>query len=191
MRILLSTLLLVCLTGLAQEANDVLYIQPGKEVYETGENLESGNLIDGVEGVVAFKATYGNGMPEDVSGVVTEDGREIATIRSQHDGMGKFDMTPRRGRDYRVALSDGRTYPLPAIEQRGLALRVTRNNKSGITLLVSAPDTVARRFTVLAKMRGIGKAYVRKPLRQHSRLSKRTSAIPAKGFSLRNPLWRA
>jgi len=51
MRKLLSTLLLVCLTGLAQEDNDVLYIQPGKEVYETGEDLESGNLIDGVEGV--------------------------------------------------------------------------------------------------------------------------------------------
>lgn len=116
---------------------------------------EGGNLIDGVSGVVAFKATYGNGIPEDVMGVVTEDGREIATIRSVHDGMGQFDITPRRGRDYRVVLSDGRVCPFPAIEQRGLALRVTRNNNSGITLLVSAPDTVARPFTVLAKMRGM------------------------------------
>ena len=32
-------LFLVCLTGLAQENNDVLYIQPSKEMYETGEDL--------------------------------------------------------------------------------------------------------------------------------------------------------
>jgi len=116
---------------------------------------EGGNLIDGISGVVAFKATYGNGMPEDVSGVVMEDDHEIATFKSIHDGMGQFTMTPRQGRGYKVVLSDGKTYPFPNIKGRGLALRVTRNNKSGITLLVSAPDTVARPFTVLAKMRGM------------------------------------
>ena len=272
---IITTLLLflVCLTGLAQEDNDVLYIQPSKEVYETGEDLwfkaylmnrqtlalsdrsqtlylllrsetgevvwsekyllkdgrgdghvyigekwqlgeyqvegytrssfttdstiairprrimvvnriaqmdsisaeavkrdsteklsakhrfdlfpEGGNLIDGVEGVVAFKATNGNGMPEEVLGVVTEDGHEIATIKSMHDGMGQFTIIPHRNKDYKVQLSDGRSYSLPVIEQRGLALRVTRNNKSGITLLITAPDTISRRFAVLAKMRGM------------------------------------
>ena len=120
-RSVITTLLfLVCLTGLAQEDNDVLYIQPSKEVYETGEDLwfkavkcdsteklsakhrfdlfpEGGNLIDGVECVVAFKATYGNGMPKEIVGVVTEDGHEIATIKSVHDGMGQFTLTPHRG----------------------------------------------------------------------------------------------
>lgn len=116
---------------------------------------EGGNLIDGINGVVAFKATYGNGMPEEVSGVVMEDDHEIATLKSIHDGMGLFTITPYKNKDYKVLLSDGRTYPLPDIHRRGLALRVTRNNKSGITLLVSAPDTISRPFTVLAKMRGM------------------------------------
>ena len=215
-RSVITTLLfLVCFTGLAQEDNDVLYMQPSKEVYETGEDLwfkaylmdrqtlalsdrsqtlylllrsetgevvwnekyllkdgrgdghvyigekwqlgeyqmegytrssfttdstiairprrimvvnriaqmdsisaeavkrdsteklsakhrfdlfpEGGNLIDDVECVVAFKATYGNGMPEEVVGVVTEDGREITTIKSVHGGMGQFTLTPHRG----------------------------------------------------------------------------------------------
>ena len=116
---------------------------------------EGGNLIDGVNGVVAFKATYGNGMPEEVSGTVMEDGHEIATFQSIHDGMGQFSLTPHRGKDYKVQLEDGRTYPLPAIQRTGLALRVTRNNNSGITLLISAPDTISRPFSILAKMRGM------------------------------------
>ena len=116
---------------------------------------EGGNLIDGVNTIVAFKATYGNGWPEDVSGVVTEDGREIATIRSIHEGMGMFALCPHSGRDYKVVLSDGKSYPFPAIEPSGLGLRVSRNNNSGITLQVSASDTITRQFTIFAKMRGI------------------------------------
>ena len=116
---------------------------------------EGGNLIEGVNAIVAFKATYGNGWPEEVSGIVTEDGREIATIRSIHEGMGMFALCPHRGMDYKVLLSDGKSYPFPAIEPSGLALRVVRNNNSGISLLVSASDTITRQFTILAKMRGI------------------------------------
>ena len=41
---------------------------------------EGGHLIYGIYSVVAFKATYGNGMPEDVAGTVHEDGKEIGTI---------------------------------------------------------------------------------------------------------------
>ena len=116
---------------------------------------EGGNLIDGVNAVVAFKATYGNGLPEEVSGKVMEDGHEIAAIHSIHDGMGLFALCPHSGKDYKVVLSDGRSYPFPAIEPAGLALRMLRNNNSGITLLISAPDTITREFTILAKMRGL------------------------------------
>ena len=116
---------------------------------------EGGNLIDGINTVVAFKATYGNGFPDEVSGKVLEDGNEIAAIHSQHDGMGMFALIPRWGKDYKVVLSDGRTYPLPPIERTGTGLRVLRNNNSGITMVVSASDSIARPFTVLAKMRGM------------------------------------
>ena len=84
-----------------------------------------------------------------------EDDREITAIRSLHDGMGMFAITPRWGKDYKVILSDGRTYPLPAIERTGMGLRVLRNNESGITIVVSASDTIARPFTILAKIRGM------------------------------------
>ena len=116
---------------------------------------EGGDLIDGVASVVAFKASYGGGFPEDVSGKVLEDGQEIATFESLHDGMGRFTVTPRFGKTYEVLLSDGRAVPFPEIKRGGLALRIVRNNASGIDVLVSAPDDAPHAFSILAKLHGI------------------------------------
>ena len=116
---------------------------------------EGGHLVDGINCVMAFKATYGKGVPDDVTGKVLEDGKEIASFISVHDGMGKFALTPRQGKDYKVVLTDGRTYSLPAIERTGMALRVLRNNNTSVTMLVSSSDSLPHPFTVFAKQRGV------------------------------------
>ena len=69
--------------------------------------------------------------------------------------MGKFALTPRQGKDYKVVLTDGRTYSLPAIERTGMALRVLRNNNTSVTMLVSSSDSLPHPFTVFAKQRGV------------------------------------
>ena len=116
---------------------------------------EGGNLIYGVNSVVAFKATYGNGVPEEVSGKVLEDGEQITEIQCVHDGMGSFAVTPQLGKTYEVVLNNGRTYPFPEIERSGLSLRVTRSNSSGITLLVSASDSASHSFSIVSKLNGL------------------------------------
>jgi len=116
---------------------------------------EGGDLVAGVPSVVAFKATYGNGFPEEVSGRVLEDGVEIARFESLHDGMGRFEVMPQEGKTYAVELADGRRFPFPEIRRDALTLRVVRNNASGIDIRVSAPDSAARAFTILAKLHGI------------------------------------
>ena len=116
---------------------------------------EGGDLVDGVTSVVAFKASYGGGFPEDVSGKVLEDGKVIGRFESFHDGMGQFVVTPWSGKKYEVLLDDGRAFPFPEIKRDGLSLRVMRNNASGIDILVSAPGGAARPFTILAKLHGI------------------------------------
>ena len=116
---------------------------------------EGGSLIDGINTVVAFKATYGNGLPEEVMGKVLEDGEQIAEFHCVHDGMGSFAVTPRLGKKYEVVLDDGRAYSFPKIGRSGLALRVTRNTTAGITLLVSASDTVSHLFSIVSKQSGI------------------------------------
>jgi len=116
---------------------------------------EGGDLIYGVTSTVAFKATYGNGFPEEVFGKVLEDGQEIADIFCAHDGMGRFTVTPCLEKTYQVALDDGRTIPFPEIKSEGLSMRVLRNNGTGIDVRVSASDSVARDFSILAKFHGI------------------------------------
>ena len=116
---------------------------------------EGGNLIYCVNSVVAFKATYGNGLPEDVAGKVLEDGKQIAEFQCLHDGMGSFAVTPQLGRKYEVVLNDGRSYPFPEISRNGLSLRVVRNNSTGLTLIVSAPDSASHPFKIAVKLNGI------------------------------------
>ncbi len=116
---------------------------------------EGGDLVAGVPSAVAFKATYGNGFPEEVSGRVLEDGVEIARFESLHDGMGRFEVMPQEGKTYAVELADGRRFPFPEIRRDALTLRVVRNNAAGIDIRVSAPDSAARAFSILAKLHGI------------------------------------
>ncbi len=116
---------------------------------------EGGDLIEGVTSVVAFKATYGNGFPEDVSGKVLEDGQEVARFESLHDGMGRFVVTPQAAKKYEVLLDDGRVIPFPGIKRDGLALCVVRNNAAGIDIRVSASDDAPHAFSILAKLHGI------------------------------------
>jgi hypothetical protein len=116
---------------------------------------EGGDLVESVTSVVAFKATYGNGFPEDVSGKVLENGQEIARIESLHDGMGQFVVTPQPGKKYEVMLDDGRLCPFPSIKHGGLSLRVTRNSVSGIDIQIFAPDDAPHAFSILAKLNGI------------------------------------
>ena len=135
------------ITAQAQK-NDTILRRTSKHRFDLFP--EGGDLIEGISSVVAFKATYGNGFPEEVTGKVLEDGQHIADIRCVHDGMGQFVVNPRPGKTYQVVLDDGRSFPLPEIKRDGMTLRVVRNNDAGIDILVSAPDTVAREFAILA-----------------------------------------
>ena len=116
---------------------------------------EGGHLIYGINSVVAFKATYGNGLPEDVSGKVIEDGKKIGSIKTLHDGMGRFSLTPKSGKEYKVVLDDGRTILFPTIEREGMSLRVSKNNAKGLSLLVSSSEDAPQTFSITAKQNGI------------------------------------
>ena len=140
---------------------------------------EGGHLIYGIYSVVAFKATYGNGQPEEVAGTVLEDGKKIGTIKTLHDGMGQFSVTPKSGKEYKVVLDDGRTIPFPTIEHGGMSMRVSKNNAKGLTLLVSSSDKAPQNFSITAKQNGIVRSSA-KGIVEGQQIVK----IPAEFFSL-------
>jgi hypothetical protein len=89
---------------------------------------EGGDLVEGLPGRVYFRARTPLGKPADVEGRVTDDrGEVVAELRSVHDGLGRFDLTPSKGRTYRVELAKpaGITarFDVPAAKPSGCVLR--------------------------------------------------------------------
>lgn len=89
---------------------------------------EGGNLVAGLENVVAFKATdyAGNGL--DVEGQVLDDqNKPVASFRSSHLGMGSFAFKPAAGQRYHAVAAPGGVtlkVPLPTVQPAGYTLHV-------------------------------------------------------------------
>ena len=67
---------------------------------------EGGDLVNGLENTVAFKALNEFGKPADVEGtVVTEKGSKVASFSSFHMGMGSFKFTPQANEKYTVKIT--------------------------------------------------------------------------------------
>ena len=85
---------------------------------------EGGELVAGVENGVYLECTDPLGRPVDGTGDVLDGrGRVVATVRTAHQGRGKFAFVPRAGESYTVRLA-GRsdTFPLPTVRERGIAM---------------------------------------------------------------------
>lgn len=122
---------------------------------------ESGNLVNGVESLVAFKAIGTDGYPVKVSGRVTDDqGKVIDSLVTVHDGMGSFTFTPQAGRSYQASVTDlqgtVKTFPLPAAQADGVVLHVIRNSPGRAFFMVRRPAQDSTRYNSLKLVAQIG-----------------------------------
>jgi len=89
---------------------------------------EGGNLVAGLENVVAFKVTDYAAHGLDVQGqVLNAENQSVATFSSSHLGMGSFAFTPVLGQRYHAVLAPAAVplnVPLPAVQSRGYVLHV-------------------------------------------------------------------
>lgn len=88
---------------------------------------EGGDLVQQIESVVAFKATDTKGYPVKVNGdIVDAKGVKITSFTTDHDGMGKFRLTPAPDLAYKAVWKDaqGKTQQsaLPAAKKKGIVL---------------------------------------------------------------------
>jgi hypothetical protein len=100
---------------------------------------EGGDLIEGLPGRVYLSAKNSLGKPADVEGRVVDDrGAEIASFKSLHDGMARFDVTPAAGRAYRVEITRpagiARTFEIPAAKRSGCVLRTLDGSEGELEL---------------------------------------------------------
>ena len=89
---------------------------------------EGGNLVAGLENVVAFKATDYAGRGLDLEGQVLDaQNKSVASFRSSHLGMGSFAFTPEAGQRYRAVVAPAGVpvaVPLPAVRTSGYTLHI-------------------------------------------------------------------
>ncbi|MDQ6757090.1 MAG: hypothetical protein M3004_09150, partial [Bacteroidota bacterium] len=89
---------------------------------------EGGDLVQGIESRVAFKATDHNGMPLNISGEILDSkGKRITPFVSLHDGMGIFNFAPAIAEQYKAVWyerAQKHEMPLPSAKQNGIVLEV-------------------------------------------------------------------
>jgi len=106
---------------------------------------EGGDMVAGVEGMVAFKANDLFGLPVKVKGVVVDGkGKELIGFSSEHDGMGKFPVTAEKGDSLTAIWKDEhgveRRTPLPAVKPTGAVLRVINGHQKVLFSVARSSD---------------------------------------------------
>ena len=118
---------------------------------------EGGDLVEGLAGRVAVRATNEHGEPADVAGEILDDrNQRITTFRSLHDGLAVFDLTPAPDRSYSVRLTEPvaseKTYPVLGALPGGFGLHVEHQQNQA--LVVSVSGTVKETVLLLGVQRG-------------------------------------
>jgi hypothetical protein len=106
---------------------------------------EGGDLVAGVETMVAFKANDQFGLPVAVKGVVQDQsGKEQLAFESLHDGMGKFLLTSDKGDSLTAVWQDEQGVEhrtgLPSPKATGAVLRAISANQKVLFSVARSAD---------------------------------------------------
>ncbi len=98
---------------------------------------EGGNLLNGVENRIAFKAINDLGHAVSVEGRLTDKkGNTLLSFKSVHDGMGDFSFTPKSGMHYKAYVktdqSKEKSFSLPEGIDKGIVLRAEYSGQDSI-----------------------------------------------------------
>ena len=122
---------------------------------------EGGNLVAGMEQVVAFKAVGVDGRAVEVEGKIqTKLGVEVCSIKSEHSGMGKFTFTAQAGESYIATLStkEGvtRSFTLPEALPSGCVINLKPDTANRVLLQIFTTENYPRENLVaVVQSRGI------------------------------------
>lgn len=140
---------------------------------------EGGDIIQGLPNKIAFKANDQWGRPVKVKGlIINSKGKTEDSIRTLHDGMGYFFITPQPGLSYTARWKDEKQVEhiteLPKIKTSGAVLQVIVSGTNRLFSVTCTPDLVSTMDTVHL----VGTIY------QHEafRIAKSTSLPEIKGI---------
>ncbi len=104
---------------------------------------EGGELVSGLANNIAFQITDETGQAKSITGtILNEQGQIITKIKTQHEGLGLFNLTPIAGTGYTAALEyEGEVFQfdLPKVQSKGIVMRV--NNRDAAKLFIEIHTT--------------------------------------------------
>jgi hypothetical protein len=116
---------------------------------------EGGNLVNGINSLVAFKINDNTGKSADANGVIVDDSRDtIARFQTQKFGMGSFFFAPQSGKHYTVitTVNDSSVIKtnLPDAYESGFVMHLTDEGNQ-LKLNVSAVNPSSQNIYVVAE----------------------------------------
>lgn len=89
---------------------------------------EGGDLVAGLPTRVYLAAKTPAGKPADLAGVIVDaDGKTVADFRTEHEGRGRFGLTPAKDGRYTLKITEPAgiktAYPLPAVKESGAVIQ--------------------------------------------------------------------
>jgi hypothetical protein len=145
---------------------------------------EGGNLVAGIPGRFAFKATDGQGYPVDIRGVLYEDELPLTEFESSHAGMGTILFTPRQDKTYSIKLDSGASYPLPEIHSQGMAFRLLGQDSSNMEFVVSQQGKEPQVIYLTGQLRGTVYCVAKSVLRDSLKVRLPLDKFPAQGIAV-------
>jgi TonB-dependent SusC/RagA subfamily outer membrane receptor len=114
---------------------------------------EGGDLVNGLESRVAFKAINELGEGVDIRGEIQDKkGNRVTELQSFYQGMGAFSLTPLVDENYRAVVSTGEEnnvrIPLPKSLKSGFVLNVDNKNNKDIIATIRSTSNDARIFLI-------------------------------------------
>ena len=94
---------------------------------------EGGELIAGLLNRVYVEAFTPARKPADLAAVVFDEaGREVARFRSEHEGRGRFEFTPKENHQYKLKITEPAgiqtSFPLPPVKAEGAVIRAAQRS---------------------------------------------------------------
>lgn len=128
---------------------------------------ESGELVDGLATRVYVEARTPARKPADVAGIVVDEkGDAVATFRTEHEGRGRFDLTPRKGGTYTLKITEPAgiksTFALGPVTESGAVIGTTRDvYRRGEPVRLRVASSVDGELTLTLRKREVELAAVR------------------------------
>ncbi|MFH0757986.1 MAG: hypothetical protein V2B15_11925 [Bacteroidota bacterium] len=140
------------------EPLDTAYRIPAIHAVHVDFFPEGGNIINGLESRIAFKAQNLLGEPVHIAGhIIDRDGTLITAIEAEHDGMGSFFLTADKDQKMFLRLTEppgiDSLYPLPGGVEQGWQLSGT-SGRNSISLLIKRKETTGDIALITVMVRG-------------------------------------